>query len=127
MITKVRALSVLMLFTATAQAEKRAFEFSIDSQTYVFQPSCIKSKEYEKRSEKDSGHLSLNLNDACSRKMAKITEDNMAEEMIIFYQGNPLFRSMILQRLSKNFSFSTEKTPRVVLMQIINDYDVSVK
>lgn len=127
MFTKVGALSFMMLITATAQAEKSPFELSVGAQKFIFQPSCIKSLEYTQRDETDSEYLSFNLTDACGERMEKITVENMAKQMVISYRGNSLFHSMITQRLRKSFRFTTEETSRIVLMQIIKDYDASVK
>ncbi|MFS9769724.1 Insecticidal toxin complex protein tccz [Enterobacter chuandaensis] len=127
MINKIGALFFLMLFTATAQAEKGSFELSIGAEKYIFQPSCIKSLEYNQQDKTDSEYLSFHLTDICGKRMEKITTENMAQQMRISYRGNSLFSAMITQILSSNFRFTTEDTSKVVIMQIIMDYNALVK
>ncbi|MEI7347025.1 Insecticidal toxin complex protein tccz [Dickeya chrysanthemi] len=127
MLTRIGMLSLLVLIPLATQAEKGQFEISVGTQKHVFPPLCIKSLHYTKQGKTDSEYLSLQLTDICRERMAKITHENMAKQINVSYQGNPLFSSMITQRLESGFRFNTEQTSRVVLMQLIKDYEILIE
>lgn len=71
--------------------------------------------------------LGIYLTDRCGERLEDITDKNMGKKLTISYLGNELSTVMIVQRLKRNFRISTKDTPRVVLMWVIDDYNVSLE
>lgn len=127
MFTRLTMLSVLMLLPMLAEADKGQFEFLIGSQRHIFAPSCIKSLQYMKAGETDSESLGFQLTDTCAERMSTMTHENIGKPMTIAYEGNTLYSGMIIQHLKYGFRVSAADTPRVVLLQVIRDYDIPVE
>ena len=127
MSARIGILFLFMFLPLTSNAEKGAFKLSVGTQKHMLDPSCIESIHYVRQDEIDSENLIFRLTDECGERMAKLTVENMGKKLTVSYLDNELFTALILQRLKSNFRFSTKGTPRVALMQVIDDYGVAVE
>lgn len=120
-------LSVLALMPFSSYAEKGNFEFSGGAQKNIFNASCVKSISYLSQDETGSGSLHFQFSDSCGKRLLKMTHENIGKKLTFSYSGNELFTGLIVQQLNSNFRISTKNTPKVIVMQVINDYRVKVQ
>lgn len=120
-------LCLAAMIPLTSYAAKGGFDFTVDGKTHTFSTDCIKSIQYVENDEIFSENLMMALNDECGKRMAIISRDNIGKQLTISYKGNKLSTAMIASRLGSNFRISSKEMPRVVLMQILNDYEVARK
>lgn len=106
----------------TSIAAKGDFDFSVGSDKTSFDSECVKFIEYVERDEVDAENLVFRFSDECGKRLSTMTRQNIGKQMIITYEGNKLTSSMIVSRLSTSFRISTKDIPRVLLVQILNDY-----
>lgn len=108
----------------TSFAAKGNFDFVVGGKAHVFASTCVKSIEYVAPNEVHAESLVMSLTDACGKRLATITHDNIGKKLTISYRGHELSTAMILSRIGGNFSISSKDIPRVVLMQVLDDYGV---
>lgn len=113
-------LAVLLPFTSTAA--KGDFVFLISGEKISFNSECIESIQYADKDEVDAENLSFSLTDACGKKLSTMTRQNIGKQMSITYNGNKLSSALIASRLSTSFRISTKDIPRILLMQVLDDY-----
>lgn len=118
-------LCLAALIPLMSYAEKGGFDFSVDGNIYALSADCIKSITYVENDEIYAENLMVTLNDECGKRMVNITRDNIGKQLTILYKGNTLSTAMIASRLASNFRISSREIPRVVLLQILNDYEVA--
>lgn len=119
---KVCILIAVALVSVSASAARSGLEFTVNGKNYAFRPECIKEVNYTVKNDGES--LSINFSDDCANRMRSISKENMGGMMDVSYSGNVLFSGPILTQISNGFRFSTERTSRVVLGRILNDYEV---
>jgi len=119
---KVCILISAALVSLSASAARSGLEFTVNGKNYAFMPDCIKEINYTGKDEGES--LSINFTDYCANRIRSISKENMGGMMDVSYLGNVLFSGPILTQISDGFRFSTERTSRVVLGRILNDYEV---
>ncbi|ATZ94174.1 Insecticidal toxin complex protein tccz [Dickeya fangzhongdai] len=127
MSSKIGLLCLSLLIPFASYAEKGEFKFSVGTQNHIFDSSCIKSIHYVRQDETGADSLGIYLMDRCGEQLEDITDKNMGKKLTISYLGNELSTVMIVQRLKRSFRISTKDTPRVVLMWVIDDYNVSLE
>lgn len=110
------------LVSVSASAARSGLEFTVNGKNYAFMPDCIKEINYTGKDEGES--LSINFTDDCANRMQSISKEYMGGMMDVSYLGNVLSSGPILTQISDGFRFSTERTSRVVLGRILNDYEV---
>jgi len=113
------------LLPCSAFADKGGFTFNIaDSQT-VFPPSCVKSVEFQPRDEIESENLFIAFTDTCRDRLTQLSRQNIGKTANISYKGNVFASPLIVSVLGSQFRISAKEMPRVILMQILNDYAVT--
>ncbi|MEM6052101.1 Insecticidal toxin complex protein tccz [Erwinia sp. P7711] len=122
MLIKSVMLLLVVLLPFSASAAKGDFDFMSSGETLSFNSECIESIHYVDKDEVDAENLSINLTDACGKKLSTMTRQNIGKQMSITYNGNKLTSALIASRLSTSFRISTKDTPRVLLMQVLDDY-----
>lgn len=115
-----------MLIPMSSFAVKGDFNFTVDGNINSFPSSCIKSIQYIAHDEIDSENLILTLTDECRKRISALSRENIGKPMSISYGGNTLTTATIVSVLAASFRISAKNMPRVVLMQILDDYNVGL-
>ncbi|EII7449938.1 Insecticidal toxin complex protein tccz [Salmonella enterica subsp. enterica serovar Newport] len=121
---KTGLLCLTMLIPMSSFAVKGDFNFTVDGNINSFPSSCIKSIQYIAHDEIDSENLILTLTDECRKRISALGRENIGKPMSISYGGNTLTTATIVSVLAASFRISAKNMPRVVLMQILDDYNV---
>lgn len=119
-------LCLAMLIPMSSFAVKGGFNFTVDGNINSFPSSCIKSIQYIAHDEIDSENLILTLTDECRKRISALSRENIGKPMSISYGGNTLTTATIVSVLAASFRISAKNMPRVVLMQILDDYNVGL-
>ncbi|YCI79966.1 Insecticidal toxin complex protein tccz [Enterobacteriaceae bacterium] len=117
-------LLLTLLMPLSSVAEKRDFHFSAADVDASFEPGCIKSIKYAV-DEYNEGHVDFILTDECGKRFSVFTRQNLGKKMTMAYKGHQLISAMITSRLGSNFRIPAQDIPKVVLMQILTDYDTA--
>lgn len=88
--------------------------------------SIIESIYYVARDEVESENVIFNLTNVCGKRLYKVTRQNIGKSLSIYYKGNLLSSTMTASALNNNFSLSSKEMPRVILMQLLNNYGLSM-
>lgn len=107
-------------------AHKGDFSFKVGDSINEIPSSCVESLEYKAEDEVDSESIHLSLTLECGKLLKQTTRKNIGETATILYRDNALSSAMIVSPLGANFRISSKDIPRVVLMQILTDYDVEM-
>lgn len=113
-----------MLLPSISFAEKGSFDFIIDRAINSYPPSCIESVQYVDKNEIDSEELQITLTEKCGKMISEITKKNIGKQAVITYKNNRLTTVNIISRLGSSFRISAKNMPKIVLMQILDDYGV---
>jgi len=114
-------LAVLVPLTSTAA--KGSLVFSVGNEKTSFDSGCVKSINYVEKDETGAENLIFRFSDECGKRLSDMTRQNIGKHMTIAYDDNKITSAMIASRLSTSFRISTKDIPRIMLMQILNDYD----
>lgn len=114
-------LAVLVPLTSTAA--KGSLVFSVGNEKTSFDSGCVKSINYVEKDETGAENLIFRFSDECGKRLSDMTRQNIGKHMTIAYDDNKITSAMIASRLSTSFRISTKDIPRILLMQILNDYD----
>lgn len=120
---KFRVLLLVVLVPLTSTAAKGSFVFSVGNEKTSFDSECVKSIDYVEKDETGADNLVFRFSDECGKRLSDMTRQNIGKHMTIAYDDNKITSAMIASRLSTSFRTSTKDTPRIMLMQILNDYD----
>lgn len=120
---KFGVLLLVVLVPLTSTAAKGSFVFSVGNEKTSFDSGCVKSIDYVEKDETGAENLVFRFSDECGKRLSDMTRQNIGKHMIIAYDDNKITSAMIASLLSTNFRISTKDTPRIMLMQILNDYD----
>ncbi|EDM1757741.1 Insecticidal toxin complex protein tccz [Salmonella enterica subsp. diarizonae] len=123
---KTGLLCLAILIPMSSFAVKGDFNFTVDGKINSFPSSCIKSIQYIAHDEIDSENLILTLTDECRKRISDLSRENIGKQMSISYGGNTLTTATIVSVLAASFRISAKNMPRVVLMQILDDYNVGL-
>jgi len=118
---EVLLLAVLVPLTSTAA--KGTLFFSVGNEKTSFAPECVKSIDYVEKDEIGAENLIVGFSDECSKRLSEMTRQNIGKQMAIAYDDNKVTSAIIASRLITSFRISTKDIPRILLMQILNDYD----
>ncbi|WP_333494893.1 SecDF P1 head subdomain-containing protein [Kluyvera sp. CHPC 1.251] len=119
--------SIAMLIPVHAWADKGDFTFQIADSVNAIPSACVASLEYSPKDEFDSENVFLSLNSECAKPLTQLTRQNIGKTAIIFYRGNALSPVVITSALGITFRISSKQIPRVILLQMLNDYGVTLK
>lgn len=120
---KFGVLLLVVLVPLTSTAAKGSFVFSVGNEKTSFDSGCVKSIDYVEKDETGAENLVFRFSDECGKRLSDMTRQNIGKHMIIAYDDNKITSAMVASLLSTNFRISTKDTPRIMLMQILNDYD----
>lgn len=126
MYIKIGLLFFSVLMPLTSFAAKGNFDFSVAGQKTSFGSECVESIQYVETDEVYSENIDVSFTDECGDKLSNITRENIGKPMTIFYSGNKLTTASIVSRIGKNLRIQADEMPRVLLMQLIKDYDVDL-
>lgn len=113
---------VTFLIPVTSIAEPGDFTFAINGTQEVYPSTCIESISYIDNDEIDAENVIFSLSDECGNKLYITTKQNIGKNLSVYYKGNLLARAMIASVLKSHFRLSSKEMPRMVLMQLLNDY-----
>jgi len=120
---KFGVLLLAVLVPLTSTAAKGTLFFSVGNKKTSFDPGCVKSIAYVEKDEIGAENLIFGFSDECAKRLSEMTRQNIGKHMTIAYDDNKVTSAMIASRLSTSFRISTKDIPRILLMQILNDYD----
>ncbi|MCU6383749.1 SecDF P1 head subdomain-containing protein [Enterobacter quasiroggenkampii] len=120
---KFGVLLLVVLVPLTSTAAKGSFVFSVGNEKTSFDSGCVKSIDYVEKDETGAENLVFRFSDECGKRLSDMTRQNIGKHMTIAYDDNKITSAMIASRLSNSFRISTKDIPRIILMQILNDYD----
>ncbi len=118
-------LFLIVLIPLTSFAAKEDFDFSIGGKSNSFDSTCIESIQYVEKDEVYTENLIMRFTGECGKRVSAITRQNIGKQMTISYGANKLTSALIVSRLGISIRISTNDIPRVLLMQILNDYGAS--
>lgn len=114
-------LAVLVPWTSTAA--KGSLFFSVGNEKTSFDSGCVKSIDYVEKDETGAENLIFGFSDECGKRLSDMSRQNIGKYMTIAYDDNKITSAVIASRLSTSFRISTKDIPRILLMQILNDYE----
>ncbi|WP_129324002.1 Insecticidal toxin complex protein tccz [Enterobacter ludwigii] len=120
---KFGVLLLVVLVPLTSTAAKGSFVFSVGNEKTSFDSGCVKSIDYVEKDETGAENLVFRFSDECGKRLSDMTRQNIGKHMTIAYDDNKITSAMIASRLNTSFRISTKDIPRIILMQILNDYD----
>lgn len=120
---KFGVLLLVVLVPLTSTAAKGSFVFSVGNEKTSFDSGCVKSIDYVEKDETGAENLVFRFSDECGKRLSDMTRQNIGKHMTVTYDDNKITSSMIASRLSTSFRISTKGISRIILMQILNDYD----
>lgn len=120
---KFGVLLLVVLVPLTSTAAKGSFIFSVGNEKTLFDSRCVKTIDYVEKDEIGAENLVFRFSDECGKRLSDMTRQNIGKRMTIAYDDNKITSAMIASRLSTSFRISTKDIPRIMLMQILNDYD----
>lgn len=120
---KFGVLLLVVLVPLTSTAAKGSFIFSVGNEKTLFDSGCVKTIDYVEKDEIGAENLVFRFSDECGKRLSDMTRQNIGKHMTIAYDDNKITSAMIASRLSTGFRISTKDIPRIMLMQILNDYD----
>jgi len=120
---KFGVLLLVVLVPLTSTAAKGSLVFSVGNEKTSFDSGCVKSINYVEKDETGAENLIFRFSDECGKRLSDMTRQNIGKHMTIAYDDNKITSAMIASRLSTSFRISTKDIPRIMLMQILNDYD----
>lgn len=120
---KFGVLLLVVLVPLTSTAAKGSFVFSVGNEKTSFDSGCVKSIDYVEKDETGAENLVFRFSDECGKRLSDMTRQNIGKHMTVTYDDNKITSAMIASRLSTSFRISTKDIPRIILMQILNDYD----
>lgn len=120
---KFGVLLLVVLVPLTSTAAKGSFIFSVGNEKTLFDSGCVKTIDYVEKDEIGAENLVFRFSDECGKRLSNMTRQNIGKHMTIAYDDNKITSAMIASRLSTSFRISTKDIPRIMLMQILNDYD----
>ncbi|ELQ6019984.1 Insecticidal toxin complex protein tccz [Cronobacter turicensis] len=115
-------LLVIVFITFTTAAAKGNFYFYVEGGNTSFGSECIKSIHYIEKDITDAENISLTLTAKCGERLFVMTRQNFGKRMTLSYKGNTLTTAVIVSTLRTSLMFPSKDIPRVLLMQILNDY-----
>lgn len=107
-------------------ADKCDFTFQVADSVNVIPSVCVASLEYYPKDEFASENVFLSLNSECAKPLTQLTRQNIGKTATISYRGNVLSLVVITSALGITFRISSKEIPRVVLLQMLNDYGVTL-
>ncbi|WP_336707605.1 MULTISPECIES: Insecticidal toxin complex protein tccz [unclassified Cedecea] len=119
------AVFIAALLPLQALADKGDFSIKIGEKTEVIPSSCVETLSYQPKDEFDSESIIFSLTSSCGKRLSQITRQGIGKTSTFSYRGNVLSSALIVSVLSSNFRISTKEAPKVVLMQLLNDYGVT--
>lgn len=120
-----RVVSVLaVLMASPAIASVGDLTFKVDEKVEVYSRTCFESIGYVDKDEVGNENLDFNLNAECGKRLAELTRANIGKRLSVYYEGNKLSSANIVSVLRNSFRLSSNEMPRVVLLQLLNDYGV---
>mgnify|MGYP007076400230 FL=1 len=120
---KFGVLLLVVLVPLTSTAAKGSLFFSVGNEKTLFDSGCVKTIDYVEKDEIGAENLVFRFSDECGKRLSDMTRQNIGKHMTIAYDDNKITSAMIASRLSTSFRISTKDIPRIMLMQILNDYD----
>lgn len=120
---KFGVLLLVVLVPLISTAAKGSFIFSVGNEKTLFDSGCVKTIDYVEKDEIGAENLVFRFSDECGKRLSDMTRQNIGKHMTIAYDDNKITSAMIASRLSTSFRISTKDIPRIMLMQILNDYD----
>ncbi|MGG7447262.1 SecDF P1 head subdomain-containing protein [Kosakonia oryzendophytica] len=115
-------LFIAALFPLSVFADKGDFTFKVGDSVTDLPSSCIKSVGYTEKNEIDSEEVNVDLTTECGHLLSQVTRQNIGKIARFSYRGNLMSSATIISVLGSNFRISSKESPRVVLMQMLNDY-----
>ncbi len=120
---KFGVLLLAVLVPLTSTEAKESLVFSVGNEKTSFDSGCVKSIDYVEKDETGAENLIFRFSDECGKRLSDMTRQNIGKHMTIAYDDNKITSAMIASRLSISFSISTKDIPRILLMQLLNDYE----
>lgn len=114
-----------LLYSSASSAAGGDFIFRVNDEEHRFLAQCVKSLEYHDKDEVYPERVNMTLTAECGKKLNALTRQNVGEQFAIYYGSNLLMRATIQTLLSSNIMLTTDKTPRMVLMQLLTDYGIT--
>ncbi|MDY4387870.1 Insecticidal toxin complex protein tccz [Pectobacterium aroidearum] len=118
-------LSLVLLYSSASSASGGDFIFRVNDESYRFPADCVESLEFHDKEEGYPERIGMRLTDECGRRVHDLTTKNIGKQMTIYYEHNQLMSATIASRLKSNIMLQTDKTPRMVLMQVLADYGIN--
>ncbi|MEQ9888083.1 Insecticidal toxin complex protein tccz [Pectobacterium zantedeschiae] len=119
--------SLALLYSSAASASGGDFIFRVDDESYRFPSDCVESLEFHDNEEAYPERINMRLTDECGSRVHDLTTKNFGKQLTIYYKQNQLMSATIASRLKSNIMLQIDKTPRVVLMQVLVDYGVNTR
>ncbi|MCW2484962.1 hypothetical protein J5069_03530 [Candidatus Symbiopectobacterium sp. NZEC127] len=113
-----------LLYSSLSNAAGGDFIFRVNNEEHRFPARCVDSLKYQDKDEMYPERVSMRLTTECGKTYSELTTKNVGKQLAACYESNLLMSALIISRMGPNIMLTTDKTPRVVLMQLLTDYGV---
>lgn len=117
-------LGFALLYSSVSSAAGGDFIFRVNDEEHRFPARCVESLKYQDKDEAYSERVNMGLTAECGKTFSELTSQNVGKQLAIYYESNLLMSALIVSRMGPNIMLTTDKTPRVVLMQLLTDYGI---
>lgn len=117
-------LGFALFYSCASNAAGGDFIFRVNNEEHRFRARCVESLTYQNKDEVYPEKVSMRLTAECGKTYSELTTKNVGKQLAIYYESNLLMSALIISRMGPNIMLTTDKTPRVVLMQLLTDYGV---
>lgn len=118
-------LGFALFYSCASSAAGGDFVFRVNDEDHRFPARCIESLEYHDKDDVYPERVNMGLTDECAKKLNELSSLKMGEKLSIYYGSNLVMSATIVTKLSANIMLTTDKTPRMVLMQMLTDYGIT--